>query len=158
MTNQVVPTEEILASKFINTRLDRFKKLSVRVRKLVLEVAQYYLSVIYPLDADASQICRDIDYAKRENDEPLLVESYKNFLAFLPVKFRAKVEGGFLFRQPTKHDLVDAHFYVNHLDTMKEFNQQFLGPDEFGATMQDQLRMLEFALQQNNNNSDGPSI
>ena len=58
----------------------------------------------------------------------------------------------------TKHDLVDAHFYVNHLDTMKEFNQQFLGPDEFGATMQDQLRMLEFALQQNNNNSDGPSI
>lgn len=142
-------TDEFLANEFVETRLSRFKKLAVKVRQLVLEIVQYYLSICYPFDEEASSICMDITRSKEQKNETQMAECYQRFLEFLPLRLRSGIQGRNLFKQPSETDLmlVNSNFYANDLETIKEFNTSLFERDESGMNNKEKLRLVEYYLE-----------
>lgn len=141
-------TNEFLAAEFVSLRLEQFQKLSVRVRKLILEIVLYYLNTFYPFENAASNICSDIIVANATNNELLMAECYKRFLEFLPIGVRSGIQGRNLFKQPSEVEKVMAHFYVNDLDSMQKYNRDLYTPDEAGITMRDRILLMQATLEQ----------
>lgn len=150
MTKKAVTlsTDEFLAQEFVSLRSKHFELLPVRVRKLVLEIVQYYLSTFYTFDDEAGAICRDIETTKNEKNEPLMYEAYKRFLEFLPIRLRSGIQGKNLFKQPTELDLMLSHFCEVDLSGMKAANEEHFKRDESGMSVDDHMKLIEYYLNQ----------
>ncbi len=142
-------TDEFLAAEFASLRLQHFSKLAQRVKKLVLEIVQYYLGTFHCFDDEASAICIRIETLKNKADEPLMVQCYKDFLEFLPIKLRSGIQGKNLFRQPTSEDLVLAEFYVNDMKMITAANRELHGVSAAGLSQADLMKFAELHLSNN---------
>ena len=90
--------EEMMATNFVADRVRHFTRLHKPIKKLVLDVVDYYLDVYFAEDMDASHIIEGI---RNQPDEEAMVELYKQFLEFLPVRLRAGIQGRYLFQEPS---------------------------------------------------------
>ncbi len=123
-------TDEFLALEFLTLRLENFRRLEMKVKKLILSIEQYYLGTFYPFDSEASTICLDIERAKKNTDIHFMDKCHQAFLEFLPIKLRSNIQGKNLFRQPSQEDLVLTRSYVNNLEVIERSNQEMFTPSE----------------------------
>lgn len=141
-----VSTEEILAADFLSLRLNRFQKLRLSVRKLILEIVQYYLSA-FPADDEAAAICVKIEEVKPIDPdvENLTTACYKAFLEWMPFRLKGSIQGKNLFKMPTEHQ--DTHNYINDIEMIKVANKKMFGDNKNGITQADELRLAMIELE-----------
>ena len=136
---EAIPADEALhAKEFTDLRLTQFKKLAVRVKKLVLEIVQYYLSAFHPLDLDAALICNAIEACKHGNDEAAMIKCYQDFLNFLPIALKVSVQRN-LFRQPSSEEVAASNSYKNDLTAIIKYNEILFKEDEIGMNKYKEL-------------------
>ncbi len=158
MTAEGITTEEFLAKEYCTLRLTHFQKLQVRVRRLILEIVQYYLHTFYAFNDEATVICRDIETIKTQKDEELMQDCYKRFLEFLPVRLRSGIQGKNLFKQPTELDLMLSHFCEADLAGMKVENEGFFKRDESGMSIDDHMKLIEYYLAKESEQETGSTL
>lgn len=137
-------TDEFLALDYLNLRLTQFKKLAVTVKKLILDIVRFYLQTCYPFDDEAISISTAIKESQSAED---LNICYKRFLEFLPIALRSRIQGKFLYREPTGTELAQgAKFYHNDPNTIKKFLQNLDEPNENGFSFEERREVMEFLL------------
>ena len=94
----VMDHDEMMAAGFVADRVRHFTRLHKPIKKLVLNVVDYYLDLYFAHDSDARNIVEGI---RNQPDEESMVELYKQFLEFLPVRLRAGIQGRYLFQEPS---------------------------------------------------------
>ena len=98
--NQVaLKTDEMLALRFVGDRVENFIPLVLQVKRLVLQIVEYYLDTFYPFQDESQAILSGI---QSDPNEEKMVSLYKQFLEFLPTRFRAAVQGRYLYQEPTQ--------------------------------------------------------
>ncbi len=95
---EVLDYDATLATDFVNDRVRHFIRLHKPVKKLVLDVADYYLDLYFYTDAEAKEIVNGI---RSQPDEQKMVDVYLQFLEFLPVRLRSGIQGRYLFQEPS---------------------------------------------------------
>lgn len=139
--------QDVFATDYVALRVAHFKKLMLTVKALILEIVQYYLGNFYTFDDDAAYICLMIEKNKQEKSELKMIEHYKAFLEFLPIRLRSSIQGKNLFRQPT--DLPSlGQFYENNLPMIQQFNQELFKVDAGGLTNADRLKVMKIQIEQ----------
>jgi hypothetical protein len=98
MVDVVIDHDERMAAEFVSYRERHFVRLHKPVKKLILGVVDYYLDLYFNRDAEARSILEGI---RAQPDEQQMVDLYKQFLEFLPVRLRAGIQGRYLFQEPS---------------------------------------------------------
>lgn len=91
-------TEEMLALRFVGDRVENFMPLTLPVKRLVLQIVDFYLDTFYPFDEEPQAILSEV---RNHPSEEKMVALYKRFLEFLPIRLRSGIQGRYLYQEPS---------------------------------------------------------
>lgn len=145
MSGAAITEEERLATEFVDIRVQNFSVLFLQVKQLVLKIVSWVLETYHPFDEGSLDLVDAIGKAKTD---AMCVQSYRNYLLWIPMGRRAKIQGLYLYQEPAAQDKLDfaqtAYFGPEGTELLAQIkeNLQQLGPDASFAEQADQAQQF----------------